>query len=397
MTIDPLPIGFNLYQYRCILSTVDGSATSTAGTLTVLQSPVPTLAGLAAVCPYSLNTYTTEAGMTGYAWAVSAGGTITAGGTALDNTATISWNVAGPQTVSVNYAAPNTCTAATPTIFNVTVFPLVLPTITGPTSVCQRSKFNVYTTEACKTAYTWVVSAGGNIQAGGTAIDNTVTVKWNTVGAQSVSVNYTSADGCIAPVPTVTNITVNPLPVPTIAGPTTVNVGSTGTYTTESGMTNYSWTVTGSGCTITGGQGTSAVTISFSSIGNKTIRLTYTNANGCSPLNPTALMVKVVKPKDLAAGGSVPGDVNNDLIPTFEVYPSPNQGQFTAAINSPVEDMYSIWVYNSVGVRLYEIQNVKVSGSNETMIDISPAPPGLYIVVFMNNQTQTVRKFFVGR
>jgi len=79
-------------------------------------------------------TYTTETGMTGYTWTISAGGTITAG--AGTKTITVTWNTAGIQNVSVNYANNNNCTASTPTSYNVSVNTLPVPTITGLTSIC---------------------------------------------------------------------------------------------------------------------------------------------------------------------------------------------------------------------------------------------------------------------
>ena len=81
---------------------------------------------------------------------------------------------------------------------------------------------NVYTTEAGMSNYLWTVSAGGTITAGGGTGSNMVTVTWTTTGAKTVTVNYTNVNGCTATSPTTYNVTVNPLPVPTIAGPTPV-------------------------------------------------------------------------------------------------------------------------------------------------------------------------------
>ena len=58
--------------------------------------------------------------MTNYVWTV-VGGTVTAGGTATDNTITITWTSTGPQTVSVNYTNATGCTAAAPKVLTVTV------------------------------------------------------------------------------------------------------------------------------------------------------------------------------------------------------------------------------------------------------------------------------------
>jgi len=94
------------------------------------------------------------------------------------------------------------------------------------------------------TNYTWTVSAGGTVTAGGTATSNSVTVTWNTAGAQSVSVNYTNSNGCTAAAPAVYNVTVNARPVPTISGLSAVCANSTGNvYTSQAGMTNYTWSV----------------------------------------------------------------------------------------------------------------------------------------------------------
>jgi hypothetical protein len=158
------------------------------------------------------NVYTTETGMTNYNWIISAGGTITAGGGTNDHTVTITWNTAGPQTVAVNYANGNGCKAAVATVYNVTVNPLPVVTISGPTPVCANSVSNVYTTETGMTNYNWTVSAGGTITAGGGTGVNTVTIKWNGTGPQTVSVNYTNGNSCTAATPTIYNVTVSPLP-----------------------------------------------------------------------------------------------------------------------------------------------------------------------------------------
>jgi len=56
--------------------------------------------------------------------------------------------------------------------------------------------------------YTWSISAGGSITAGGGSTDNAVTITWTTLGAQTVSVNYTNTNACRAVSPTVYNVTV---------------------------------------------------------------------------------------------------------------------------------------------------------------------------------------------
>ena len=270
------------------------AATATTYNVTVNALPVPTIAGPPSVCLNSTgNVYTTQAGMTGYVWTVSSGGTITAGGTATSNTVTVTWNTAGAQTVGVNYTNSNGCTAATATTYIVTVNALPVPTIAGPTPVCATTTGNVYTTQAGMTNYVWTVSAGGTVTAGGTATSNTVTVTWNTAGAQTVGVNYTNANGCTAATAVTYNVTVNALPVPTITGPASVCVNSTGNvYTTQAGMSGYTWTVSPGG-TVTAGSGTNAITVSWTTTGAKTVTVNYTNANSCTATTPTVYNVTV--------------------------------------------------------------------------------------------------------
>ena len=122
--------------------------------------PTPTVAsGPNDVCVNSTgNVYTTQTGKTNYVWTVSAGGTITAGGTATDNTVTVTWTTAGARSVSVNYSE-NGCAAATPSSYAVNVKALPVPTIaSGPNDVCINSTGNVYTTQAGKTNYVWTVA-----------------------------------------------------------------------------------------------------------------------------------------------------------------------------------------------------------------------------------------------
>ena len=89
--------------------------------------PAPTITGADIVCAGSVVTYTTEAGMADYAWAVS-GGVISAGGTTSDDSVSVTWGSGASGSVSVNYIDPNACTAAASTIMAVTID--ALPVVT---------------------------------------------------------------------------------------------------------------------------------------------------------------------------------------------------------------------------------------------------------------------------
>ncbi len=271
------------------------SPTATIYQVIVNPVPVPTITGNNRVCAGTTGlVYTTQAGMINYTWNVSLGGTITAGGTSTSNTVTVTWNTAGSQSVSVDYSNTFGCAASVPATFNVIVSPLPVPTLTGPMSVCEGTAGNVYTTQAGMSNYSWIVSSGGTITAGGSSGSNTVTVTWNTPGAQFVSVNYNNANGCKAASPTVLNVTVNTLPVPTISGPGTLCSGVAGVYTTETGKTNYTWTVSTGGTILAGGgTASSTITVKWTATGAQWVRINYTNSSGCRATTYTQFNITV--------------------------------------------------------------------------------------------------------
>jgi hypothetical protein len=297
--------------------------------------------------------YTTESGMSNYLWAVSTGGTIVSGlGT---NTIHVTWTAAGPQTVSVSYRNANNCTAAFPTVLNVTVNPLPaanagpnraiclhdstqigadsvpghiynwtsvpagftstlanpivtplvtttytltetitvtgcsntnsvvvtvnplpIPSVSGPSAVCAGVTGNTYSTQTGMNTYQWNISSGGTILSGlGTA---SIQVRWDSAGARFVSVNYANSFGCFALTPAVKNVTVYPLPVPTITGPDSLCLNATGTYITESGMSNYLWVISPGGSSVTG-LGTNTIHVTWTTSGARFVSVNYQNAN----------------------------------------------------------------------------------------------------------------------
>ncbi len=268
-----------------------GNGTASSFAVTVNPLPTPTLtAGPVGVCVGTTGVvYTTEAGMTNYAWTISAGGTITAG--AGTNSITVNWNTVGAQSLAINYTTAALCTLAAPASIPVNVVAQPVPTITGPMNACLGYTTNVYTTQSGMASYTWNVSAGGAITAG--AGTNAITVTWSTLGAKTVSVNYTNPEGCSGVAPTVLNVTVNAIPAPTVTGPVELCAGSTGiVYTTQAGFSNYNWNISYGGI-ITTGLNTNVVTVNWATSGTRTLSVNYNNANGCAAIIPGSLGVVV--------------------------------------------------------------------------------------------------------
>lgn len=282
------------YHFRCVANgpggTIYGSDMQFISDCPLPVSP-GTIAGLQSVCNNTPNViYSVPAvpEATAYLWAVPAGATITAGATT--NSVTVNYSttaVSGNMTV----AAISSCGTGPASTLAITVNALPVPVIAGPGMACLNSTGNVYTTEAGMTNYVWNVT-GGTITAGSGT--NSISVTWNSVGAHTVDVNYTNSNGCSAMAPVSYPVTINPLPAaPVITG---ANVACESSvyldYTTEPGMTNYVWDMTPNSGTISQ-SGTNVATIFWTSPGSKWVSVTYSNANGCSPAQPTFYNVTV--------------------------------------------------------------------------------------------------------
>ena len=148
-------------------------------------------------------------------------------------------------------------------------------TLNGPSPVCQNSTGNVYTTEAGMTGYLWSVT-GGTITASGTSASNTATVTWTGSGTQSISVNYTNANGCRAAASNVLNVIVNPLLAVTC--PANLSVCSNAV---PFALSDLGGMPTGGAYN---GNGVSAGMFDPSSagVGIHTISYSYTDSTGCS-------------------------------------------------------------------------------------------------------------------
>lgn len=277
--------------------TVEGTnlsgTTQMNGNATVVENarPVPTLTGINSVCAGTPgNVYTTEPGMTNYTWVVSAGGTITGGGTSNSNTVVVTWTAAGSRSVSVNYQNATTCTAAVATSFGVTVSaPPASPSpISGLIAPCEASVQSYSVTSVAGVTYTWTVPFGFSILSGqGT---NTISVM---VGANGGDMNVLAVNNCGVGGSATSYITVNPLPAAagTIAGTPGPCVGNTVTYSVlNTAGTTFTWTVP-AGWNILSGQGTNAISTQPSATAGE---INVTPSNGCGSATPSTKTVSPI-------------------------------------------------------------------------------------------------------
>ncbi len=430
----------------------NGAASNLA--VTVNPLPVPSITGATIGCIGSSYTYTTESGMTGYAWTVSAGGQITAGaGTA---SVTVQWNSLGSQSISVTYTSAAGCPAAAPAVMPVQVSGLPSPTISGSNMMCANSGLFVYTTEQGFSDYSWTVSTGGTIVSGQGTYQ--IEVNWTTPGSKTVTVNYDNASGCPAATPASFAVTVMGVPVApgAITGVDELCMGQNASYSVApvAGALSYDWTVP-AGATIFEGEGTPAIKVFFgpgASSGNITVAAVNNCGNGpASPaffvtVNPIPPAPVVTVDGDYLLTSSAPDGnqwyfngnpiegatgqthqaeeegfywtivtlngcssqesnhvevifVGIDELPgtSLNIFPIPNSGKFTVAFVNKTETTYQAEVVNHLGIRIYEKADVVISGQGRLDIDLGNVPKGIYTLTIRTGQSQVMRKIIVTR
>ncbi|TAG90727.1 MAG: PKD domain-containing protein, partial [Bacteroidetes bacterium] len=244
--------------------------------ITINSLPTPTIVQVpsASTCENTTgNAYsvTNNVGST-YSWSVS-GGIITAGQNT--NAIQITWGSAGAGVIT----ATETITATgcvRNDVRNITILAKPNPIIPNVnTSVCANQTGVTYTMPSNGSTYSWSVS-GGTIASGGST--NVVTINWGAANPNaSVSVIETAANGCTAP--NTRAVVVNPLPIPPIIGNVSICANSVGNIYSTSGSGTFVWAITGG--TITAGQNTNQITVSWGAAGTGTLNVTQTDANSC--------------------------------------------------------------------------------------------------------------------
>jgi hypothetical protein len=331
------------------------------------------ITGTATVCAGTNGvTYSTSlvSGATSYTWILPAGATIATG--AGTNTITVNF---GPSATSgvISVAGTNQCGNGTASTFNITVNPLpaAAGTISGAAQVCTGNTY-VYTVPAISgaTGYTWSVPAGATIVSGGNT--NTATIAFGTSagsGVITVLGTNTCGNGAVSPN---FNVTINLTPAAPV-------VTANGAVLSSSAASGNQWYYEGTGL-ISGATGQ-----------NYTATITgwywcTVTVNGCTSDTSNHVYVLFVGQEELSES-------------SFNVYPIPNNGNFIASIHTPTKDNFTIRVYNSLGVMMFEKNNVYVpsDGTHEEMINLGNVTDGLYTVLFINNKHKVAKKMIVNK
>ena len=188
-----------------------------------------------------------------------------------------------PATATTYYVnAVGTCntTACASLLINVNGTQPTPGTPSGTASVCSGST-QVYSTtgSAGATSYNWTVPAGTTINSGQGTTSINVAIG-STAG--NICVTATGACGTSAAACTPITITSTPTTPGSITGVTPVCLGNDNySISAVGGATSYAWNVSGGG-SVTGGQGTTAATVNWTTAGSYIVSVTASNVCGAS-------------------------------------------------------------------------------------------------------------------
>ena len=368
-----------------------------SATVTINALPTPTISGTTTVCASSIgNVYSTQSGMTNYIWTVT-GGTITSGGGTSNSTVTIDWGSAGTGHVKVNYTNANNCSAASQTDQPITINPLPTATISGTTSVCQNSTSPSITFTGSNGTkpytFTYQINGGANQTVSTTGSNSSVIVNapTTTVGSFAYSLVSVQDANCSQNQSGSATVTVNALPTPTISGTVIVCANSIGNiYSTQSGMTNYIWTVTGGTIIAGGSTSNSTVTVDWGIAGTGHVKVNYNNANNCSAASqtdqpitinplPTATISGTTSVCQNSTSPSITFTGSNGTKPytfTYQINGGANQTVSTTGSNSSVIVNAPTTTVGSFAYSLVSVQDANCSQnqSGSATVTINPKP-----------------------
>jgi PKD repeat protein len=271
------------------------------------------------------------------------------------------------------------------------------------TQVCAGSSvtFSDLSTNT-PTAWAWTFT-------GGTPSTSTVAnplITYNTAGTYAVTLTATNGAGSNTRTTTgYITVTAAPATPGAISGFTTGLCprgipSATYTIVPVAGATSYTWT-TPTGATITSGQGTAVVTVSFNhrfSSGNLSVKagnscgisaIRTLSLNGCSA--PVAVM-----PDD---SSSSTASVTEISLADFEinVFPNPSDGKFTVTMDASVQQkkLFKIEVLNAVGQQVY-LRTSDFSTGKEDII-LNDIVAGIYIVRIDEGNRTVMKRIMIQR
>ncbi|MEO9145252.1 MAG: YDG domain-containing protein [Ginsengibacter sp.] len=277
-------------------------------TMSLLPSVAGAITGKSSVCIGSTNvsySVTPIDEATSYTWTYSGTGATINGTT---NPVTIDF-AANATSGILTVTGTNACGNGIASTQSITINPLPTGTLgvaetsgTGNDdgTICAGSSitFTANLTNGAGTNYEFFVGADSK-QNGASATYNTTGITANA----TVSVIATNINTCSTTL-TPVNVTVNPLPDVTINGSNTICSGTSGNlYNTETGQTNYLWTISGGNIDVNSGDN---ISVTWFPTGTKSLNVNYTDVNGCSSDKSATFIIPPTFTPTISGGSLTP-------------------------------------------------------------------------------------------
>jgi hypothetical protein len=318
------------YKVRIVSSLPSVTGFTSAMTLTVIASPVPTISvSGGSICTgqsFTLN----PSGAFSYSYS--------GGNAVISPTATTSYSVIGSSSVG--------CVSPVPAVAQVTM--LSLPSLSvNSGSVCAGGSFTIVPAGAV----TYSISGGQFV------VTPSVSASYSLSGTSSV--------GCVSGVPAVCSVTVNPLPVISASSSNSMLCNTQSAVLSASGAATYTWLPSGNGPYILVSPG---ITTHYT--------VTGTDANGCvSSDTLTQFVMSCTGIRQLASTSD-----------SWMLYPNPAGNEIQLKCEAP-DPAARLWLYDAGGNELSEL---KMNGA-DLKVNLSAYARGLYFIRVAGTQNVLLR------
>ncbi|MCH8902697.1 MAG: T9SS type A sorting domain-containing protein [Bacteroidetes bacterium] len=147
--------------------------------------------------------------------------------------------------------------------------------------------------------------------------------------------------------------------------------------------TTWSWTFTGG--VPSSSTASNPTSICYASAGTYPVTLSVSNGNG----NDT-----------ITVNGYITVNVCTDIAEltvasTFEVYPNPNNGQFTIEFNSVNSTDIQLNIFNMIGESIYSETLLSIQGNYKNLLDLSDLSKGVYTIELISNEGKINRNLII--
>ena len=252
-------------------------------------------------------------------------------------------------------------------------------TPSGPESVCSDGDDSEYTTDGATQAstYIWSISPAGAGTITGTGTE--AMVDWDETFSGSVLIAVKGVNDCgEGTFSEDLEVASNAPPSPEITGATQVCNNQSGTLyaTGENTGSSYSWDITSG--TITSGNGTYEIMVTWGAPGTGTLVVTEVNEHGCEAATEAyeVTIDDCTGLDELTKGG-------------FKIYPNPVNQVAMLEFTLETSGRISIIVFNDLGQVVYQTSEHYFAGIHTCSFNTSALPGGIYTVKLANQEGLT--------